>query len=195
HEYIPDDTEKGEKLQTLTNVIRDEIKRLNGIIEEFLTFSRNRRLELQNFPIVEALQKIINLFGEEAKSRDIIIKTDWNNNLTTVLMDINKMQQAFLNLFKNAMESISGSGTIAISVEADGMDRVSIKISDTGSGMTPEEMEQIFNLEYTTKEKGLGLGLPLAHEIIHSHGGEIRVKSEPGSGSTFEVLLPVKKPE
>jgi signal transduction histidine kinase len=194
-EYIPDDTEKGKELQTLTNVIRDEINRLNGIIEEFLTFSRNRRLKLQNFPIVEILQKIINLAGEEIQSRGITIKTDWSNNHTMFPMDVNKMQQAFLNLFKNAMESISGSGTIAISVEADGTDRIIIKISDTGSGMSPEEMEQIFNLEYTTKEKGLGLGLPLAHEIIHNHGGGIRVKSEPGSGSTFEVLLPVKKAE
>ena len=195
HECPSDNVENGMEFHTLTNVIRDEIRRLDSIIEEFLSFSRSRRLELQDYPIVEVLQKITNLVGEEAKSRGITIKRHWNNTHTTVPMDVNKMQQALLNLIKNAMESISRSGTITISVDENGKDRLIVKISDTGSGMTGEEMEQIFNLEYTTKEKGLGLGLPLAHEIIRGHGGEILVQSKLDSGTTFEVLLPVKKAE
>jgi signal transduction histidine kinase len=88
------------------------------------------------------------------------------------------------------MESISGEGVIDISVDSGGKERVSIKVSDNGCGMTSEEVERIFNPEYTTKEKGLGLGLPLAHEIIRGHGGEIRVLSRQGSGTTFEIILP-----
>jgi signal transduction histidine kinase len=108
-------------------------------------------------------------------------------------MDVDKLQQDLFNFVKNAMESISGAGNIVLSVDAGGKDRVSIKISDNGCGMTRGEIERIFNPEYTTKEKGLGLGLPLAHEIIRGHGGEIRVVSEQGRGTTFEIMLPAGK--
>jgi len=88
------------------------------------------------------------------------------------------------------MESISGGGNIRIAAEKISKDRVSIRISDNGCGMTTEEVDQIFNPEYTTKEKGLGLGLPLSHEIIRGHGGEIHVISRKNAGTTFEIILP-----
>jgi signal transduction histidine kinase len=140
--------------------------------------------------VVEVLQKIVNLIREEATQKGIAIETRYNNEPAIIPMDVDKLQQAILNFVKNAMESISGAGNIILSVGADGKDRVSIKISDNGCGMTSEEIERIFNPEYTTKEKGLGLGLPLAHEIIRGHGGEIRVVSQQGGGTTFEIILP-----
>jgi signal transduction histidine kinase len=189
-EFIPADEEKNMEFHALAGVIRDEIRRLNGIIEEFLTFSKSRRLELHDYPVTEVLQKIVNLIREEATSKGIILETRFSDNLATIPMDVDKLQQAFLNFIKNAMESISGSGSIVMSVEPSGKDRIKVRISDTGCGMTPEEVERIFNPEYTTKEKGLGLGLPLAHEIVRGHGGEIRVLSKLGSGTTFEIILP-----
>jgi len=192
-EYDPDDSEKSKGFQLLTGVIRDEIRRLNGIIEEFLTFSKSRRLELHEYPITEVLQKIVNLLREEATSKGIVLETRFGNNPVSIPMDMDKLQQAFLNFIKNAMESISGEGKIEISVEPSGKNRVSVKISDSGCGMVTEAVEHIFNPEYTTKEKGLGLGLPLAHEIIRGHGGEIRVFSSIGSGTTFEIILPSEK--
>ncbi|MCD6342847.1 MAG: hypothetical protein J7L76_03610, partial [Spirochaetaceae bacterium] len=153
------------------------------------------RLELRDNSIIDVLQKIVDLMEEEVKARGIAIKTVWNGNDVMVPMDVDKLEQAFYNVFKNGMESISGGGTITVSVKLDGKDKVSVKVSDTGPGLTPEDMNCIFNPEYTTKEKGLGLGLPLAYEIIRGHRGEIRVQSKLGSGTTFEVLLPVKKSE
>jgi signal transduction histidine kinase len=108
-------------------------------------------------------------------------------------MDMDKLQQAFLNFVKNAMESISGEGNLILSVRKQEKGRVAIRVTDTGCGMTTEQVERIFNPEYTTKEKGLGLGLPLAHEIIRGHGGEIRVLSRKGEGTTFEILLPAER--
>jgi signal transduction histidine kinase len=189
-EFMPADEDKIREFQTLAGVIRDEIGRLDGIIEEFLTFSKSRRLELHDYPVAEILQKIVNLIQEEAKLKGITLETPYKGNHAIIPMDVDKLQQAIFNFVKNAMESISGEGTVRILVDSSGKDRVVIKISDNGCGMTPEEMERIFNPEYTTKEKGLGLGLPLAHEIIRGHGGEIRVLSEPGSGTTFEISLP-----
>jgi signal transduction histidine kinase len=192
-DFTPDDEEKGREFQLLSGVIRDEIRRLNGIIEEFLSFSKTRRLELRNYPVTEVLQKIINLIREEAGSRGITIKTEGFEPPVIFPMDMDKLQQALLNFFKNAMESITGAGEITIAVKRMDKGHVVISIADTGCGISPEEMEQIFNPEYTTKEKGLGLGLALAHEIIRGHGGEIRIFSTPQVGTTFEIMLPTAK--
>ena len=190
-EFMPGDGEKIKEFQILASVIRDEIRRLDGIIEEFLTFSKSRRLELHDYSVREVLQKIVNLIKEEAALKGITIETRYNHEPAIIPMDVNKLQQALLNFIKNAMESISGAGNIIISVNTAGKDRVSIRVSDNGCGMTSQEIERIFNPEYTTKEKGLGLGLPLAHEIIRGHGGAISVVSQQGGGTTFEIMLPV----
>lgn len=192
-ECLPVDEEKRKDFEVMAGVIRDEIRRLNGIIEEFLTFSKSRRLELRESPIQELLQKIVLLISAEASAQGIAIATDWETDPVIVPMDMDKLQQAFLNFVKNAMESISGQGTVTLSVRRPQKGWVSIRVTDTGCGMTTEEVERIFNPEYTTKEKGLGLGLTLSHEIIRGHGGEIRVLSQKGTGTTFEILLPTER--
>jgi signal transduction histidine kinase len=191
-DFVPLDSNRADDFQNLSGVIRDEIKRLNGIIEEFLAFSKSRRLELHNFSVTEVLQKIVSLIREEASARNVIIETKWRHTPAIIPMDINKLQQAFLNLIKNAMESMPAEGKIIITVDKEGKKYIVVSIEDTGCGMTAEEIERIFNPEYTTKEKGLGLGIPLASEIIRGHGGDIRVISREGEGTTFEVVLPVK---
>ncbi len=193
-DFSPAAEEYNREFQMLCGVIRDEIRRLNGIVEEFLSFSKSRRrLELQNYPVTEVLQKIVNLTQEEARSKEISIKTRGFANQQTLPMDMDKLQQALLNFVKNAMESIKGAGEIEITMHQRDRDFISITVSDTGCGMTAAEIERIFNPEYTTKEKGVGLGLALAHEIIRGHGGEIRISSTPNVGSDFEIRLPIKK--
>ena len=192
-DFIPSDTQKADDFKNLSGVVKDEIRRLNGIIEEFLTFSKSRRLEFSKFSVTEILQKIVSLIREEASSRGIIIETAWRLAPASISMDVNKLQQAFLNLIKNAMESITTDGKIYIAVEKEDKNHIVVKISDNGCGMTSEEIEQIFSPEYTTKEKGVGLGIPLAFEIIRGHGGDIRVISRKGKGTTFEVVLPLER--
>jgi signal transduction histidine kinase len=190
-DFVPSDPQKVDDFQNLSGVIKDEIKRLNGIIEEFLTFSKSRRLDFCKFSITEVLQKIVSLIREEASTHGITIDTKWREAPALISMDVNKLQQALLNLIKNAMESITeAEGKILITVDKEGKNYIAVKISDTGCGMTDEEIKSIFNPEYTTKEKGLGLGLSLAFEIIRGHGGDIRVSSRQGNGTTFEVILP-----
>ncbi|MEA1970682.1 MAG: ATP-binding protein [Thermodesulfobacteriota bacterium] len=195
-EYSPEEKEKKKGFQYITGIISEEIKRLNRIVEEFVIFSRSRRLEFKNHSVTYVLERIASLIREEANLRKIDIKTTWKDNNSFVIpMDVDKLRQAFYNIFKNAMEAIPGMGTITISVEPGGKDIISVKISDTGCGLTSEEIDHIFDPEYTTKEKGLGLGLSLAHEIVRGHGGEIHVESKTGSGTTFVILLPVKNRE
>jgi signal transduction histidine kinase len=192
-DFVPADQSKNDDFQNLSGVIRDEIRRLNSIIEEFLSFSKSRRLELSDFSVIEVLQKIVSLIREEATSRGITIETRWRHAPAVIPMDINKLQQSFLNLIKNAMESVTGDGKITITVDNEGKKYIVVSISDTGCGMTTEEIERIFSPEYTTKEKGLGLGIPLASEIIRGHGGDIKVISRKGEGTTFEVILPCER--
>jgi len=190
-DFIPSDPKKAEDFQNLSGVIKDEIKRLDGIIEEFLTFSKSRRLDFSKFSMNEILQKIVNLIREEASTRGITIETKWKETPALISMDVNKLQQAFINLIKNAMESITeAEGKVTVAVEKEDKNHIVVKITDSGCGMTSREIESIFSPEYTTKEKGLGLGVPLACEIIRGHGGDIRVISTKGSGTTFEVILP-----
>jgi signal transduction histidine kinase len=190
-EYSPEEEEKKKGFHHITGIIRDEIKRLNRIVEEFVIFSRNRRLEFTNQSITTVLERMASLIREEADLKGITVKTIWGNDPLIIPMDVDKLRQAFYNLLKNAMEAISRRGTIEISATPNGKGMVSIRISDTGCGLTSDEIDHIFDPEYTTKEKGLGLGLALAHEIIRGHGGEIHVESSVGSGTTFDVLLPV----
>ena len=177
----------------LTDVIRDEIRRLNNIIEEFLSISRSRRLEFKRHDLAELLEQIVLVVRDEAESRRIEIKTWWQDTPLMVFMDLDKMKQALFNIINNAMESISGEGSVTVSAGREGKDSVIVKVSDTGSGLGSDEIEHIFDLDYTTKDKGLGLGLALAYEIIQGHGGEIRVASHPGEGTVFEIVLPFEQ--
>ena len=147
-DFIPADESKTKDFQTITGVIRDEIRRLNGIIEEFLTFSRSRRLDLREYPVTEVLQKIVNLLSEEVKEKGITLEARWVEPSPVIPMDMDKLQQALLNFIKNAVESISGAGKVTLTVGPEKKGWINIRIVDTGCGMTAEELERIFNPEY-----------------------------------------------
>lgn len=174
----------------LRGVIRDEIRRLNDIVEEFLGLSASRKFAFRRYDMATLLKEVFLLFEGEARSQGAAIELRGADAPAFVSMDPHKLKQAIINIVKNALESLSAGGSVTMELESSSPDRFSVRISDTGPGLEPEEAGHIFDLDYTTKEKGLGLGLPLAQEIISGHGGEIRVKSTPGQGTTFEVLLP-----
>jgi len=183
---------KQDNLKELSPVIRNEIRRLNEIIEEFLGLSRGRHLKLERYDLVALVRQVGLLMGEESQSEGVKIQINATESCFMMLMDANKIKQVLINMVKNAMESISGSGTVTIELSSKENEMAIITISDTGSGLMGNNADEIFNPDFTTKEQGLGLGLALAHEIIQAHGGEIRVRSMSGMGTTFDILLPVK---
>ncbi len=101
------------------------------------------------------------------------------------------MTQAFINIMKNGMQAMERGGILRIETHPF-KDRVEVVISDSGSGIPPDQMEKIFNYYYTTKEKGVGLGLPIAHRIIEAHGGQLKVESKVGVGTKVTITLPVR---
>ncbi len=182
---------KEENLTELTGIIRDEIRRLNHIVEEFIDFARSAKPVRKETDLAGLLSQMAMLVEEETASKGITLQTDLPASPLTVWMDADKMRQALFNIIRNATESIPDRGTVTISAGREGKHRAVIRISDTGVGIASEETDKIFDPGHTTKEQGLGLGLALAHEIIQAHNGDIRVASEPEKGATFEIRLPV----
>lgn len=189
-EYAPQPNENQEEFSRLIRTVRQEIGRLDATIEEFLSLARAGRLALRPVAVVELLENILLLVRAEAEARGVRIETAWEEPCAVAVMDENRMRQALLNLIKNAFESITGAGTLTVSVKSRSQSRVGIAIADTGAGIPAGDFERIFSPDYSTKEKGLGLGLAIALQIIRAHDGELRVASEPGRGTTFEILLP-----
>ncbi len=163
---------------------------MNDIVEQFLTLSRPSQLHLTIASLEELLKNLVLLLQEEASSQGIRLQLEMSPELPSVKMDAEKLRQALLNLLKNGIQAIENGGTVRI--EARPLkDRIEVAISDTGAGISSDQMEKIFNYYYTTKEKGVGLGLPIAHRIIEAHGGQLKVESQLGSGTKVTVALPV----
>jgi signal transduction histidine kinase len=138
----------------------------------------------------DLLKNLGTLLQEEASSQGIQIQAETNSDLPLIKMDNEKLTQAFLNIMKNGMQAMEQGGVLHVETQSF-KDRVKVSFSDSGSGIPPEQMEKIFNYYYTTKEKGVGLGLPIAHRIIEAHGGQLKVESQVGIGTKVTVLLPV----
>ena len=100
------------------------------------------------------------------------------------------LRQAFLNLALNAIQAMPGGGTLRIGCETTRGHRVRMSVSDTGVGIKPEHLQRIFELYFTTKEKGSGVGLSMVYRTVQMHDGDIEVQSTPGAGTTFRILLP-----
>ena len=171
-------------------LILKEIRRVNEIIEQFLTLSRPFQLNLRESSLQDLLKNLVTLFQEEASSLGITLQVKMPADLPLIKMDPERLTQAFINIMKNGMEAMDQGGTLYIKTKSI-KEGVEVIISDSGPGIPPEQMEKIFNYYYTTKEKGVGLGLPIAHRIIEAHGGHLKIESRVGSGTEVTVTLPV----
>jgi len=192
-EYAPQGEEGREEFSKLVGLIREEIRRINGIVEDFLGVTRKGKLELREIPIGDLLEKLKTLVEAQASSRNVEIVVADRGSGPVVLADGERIMQALLNLVNNSLEAMPPrGGVISLSSWAEGKDRAVIEVSDTGKGIPPEEMDKIFDLGFTTKARGLGLGLHVAREIVELHGGEIKVRQREGGGIVFSVYLPAK---
>jgi len=174
----------------LMGIAIDETERLNTIVTDFLTYSRPKPLDIQNVDLNALLGDTLELLRNRAKSMgDIIVRQECDGKLL-VLLDPLKIRQVFWNLGINALEAMEKGGELTVSTK-ETQDKVSVIFSDTGPGMSKDDIEKIFYPFHTTKERGTGLGLSIAHRIIEEHQGRIMVRSYPGSGTTFEIILPM----
>jgi signal transduction histidine kinase len=189
-EFSPQDLSQKEEYTSFTDLIFKEIRRVNEIINQFLTLARPFQLNLRLSSLEDLLKNLITLFHEEATSQKIQIQAEIDSALPPIPIDPERLTQALINIMKNAIQAMTAGGSLRIETKSF-KDRVEVNISDTGSGIPPDQMEKIFNYYYTTKEDGVGLGLPIAHRIIEAHGGQLKLESQPGVGTKVTITLPI----
>jgi signal transduction histidine kinase len=189
-EFLPQEESKRQEYLSFTDLILKEVRRVNEIIEQFLALSRPFQLNLRVSSLQDLLKNLVTLFQEEASSQGISIRAETKDELPLIKMDGEKLTQALINIMKNGMQAMERGGILRIETHPF-KDRVDVLISDSGPGIPPDQMEKIFNYYYTTKEKGVGLGLPIAHRIIEAHGGQLKVESKVGTGTKVTITLPI----
>ena len=191
-EFVPQEGSKKKEYHSFIELILKEIQRVNAIVQEFLTLSRPFKLEIKESSLESLLTHVSALFREELDSKGITLETNFSPRLPVLPLDAGRLTQALINIMKNGIEAMPSGGTLRLECYLR-KNHVFVSISDSGSGISPEQMEKVFNYYYTTKEKGVGLGLPLAHRIIEAHGGQLKIESRIGSGTTVTITLPTEK--
>jgi signal transduction histidine kinase len=171
------------------DVIAGEIRRLDEVVQGFLKFTRPEDLKLQPVRLSTLFEEVVPIVRPEAERNRVELAVVCDN-VPDVNADPAMLRQAFLNLALNACQAMPNGGTLRIRCEAARHRRVSITFSDTGIGIKPEHLSRIFDLYFTTKPKGSGIGLSMVYRTVQMHDGEIEVQSTPGSGTTFKLVLP-----
>jgi signal transduction histidine kinase len=171
-------------------IIESEIRRLDEVVQGFLKFTRPEDLRLQPVRVASLFEEILPIIETEATKNGVKVATDFAVSTPNVNGDSSMLRQAFLNLAINACQAMPQGGSLRLVAGPASRQRVEIKIEDTGVGIKPEHLSRIFDLYFTTKERGTGIGLSMVYRIIQMHDGEVEVQSTPGRGTTFRVLLP-----
>lgn len=171
-------------------IIEGEIRRLDEVVQGFLKFTRPEDLRLQPVSLKTLFEEILPVIEPEARANSVRVVVDAPGALPTVNGDAAMLRQAFLNLAINACQAMPNGGTLRLVCAPAPHNSVEARIEDTGIGIRPEHLGKIFDLYYTTKDHGTGIGLSMVYRIVQMHDGEIEVQSTPGSGTTFRILLP-----
>jgi signal transduction histidine kinase len=173
--------------------VRLEITRISRTLTDLLETARPRRPEVRRSNLNTTVEHAVMLARQQVLSRPIKIELRKDLDLPEVEHDSDQVHQVLLNLLLNAVQAMEGAGTVRVEVGSR-ESYASVVVSDTGRGITPQNLPNIFRPFYTTKGDGTGLGLSLAHRIVEDHHGRIEVSSVVGKGSQFTVLLPFHMP-
>ncbi len=171
-------------------VIQKEADRLEQILDDFLRYLDRSQLQLTSLDINELVSGMVDFYSPQAHAHSITIRLGLYNKPLICKVDADMLKQAILNLFINAQQAMSDGGELMIRTDRHQENAV-IQVSDTGSGIAPDKLPNIFEPYYSSRPQGSGLGLPTSRKIIESHNGSISVDSEPGKGTLFTIKLPV----
>ncbi|MCX7013606.1 MAG: ATP-binding protein [Candidatus Sumerlaeota bacterium] len=178
----------------LAAIIAQETNRLDALVNEFLAFSQETRLDLAPTRVDDLVAKTLRLCRMRADFWEIETTADAADGLPAILADEEKLHQALLNLIGNAAEALSGRGAIAVRAAREG-DWIVVEVSDDGPGVSEEVRARLFEPFFTTKPRGVGLGLAISRKIVEAHGGRLdyRPQAPPARGSVFTMRLPIQE--
>jgi signal transduction histidine kinase len=160
------------------------------VLQGFLKFTRPEELKLQRVGVADLVDEVLRMIGAEAQASGVTVRTEGLEASPDVSGDPAMLRQAFLNLTLNACQAMPGGGTLRIFARPARNRRVEIGFEDTGVGIKREHLEKIFNLYFTTRERGSGIGLSMVYRTAQLHDGDVEVESSEGRGTTFRLLLP-----
>jgi signal transduction histidine kinase len=170
-------------------LVRDEIKRLGHLLDDFLQFARPRELVPKPVDLVAVIDSVLGLFEGEAERREITFERELDDKLPPIAGDEERIRQVLTNLTLNALEATPPGGRVKALARAV-RDEVLLAIEDSGQGIPADVRGRIFEPFFTTKPSGSGLGLPIVHAIVTQHGGSIIAESPPGRGARFVMRFP-----
>jgi signal transduction histidine kinase len=171
-------------------IISNEIQRLDQVLNGFLRFARPDELKLQPVRLSNIVSDVVTTVTPEAEQMRITVKSDCPRDLPEINADPAMLRQALLNLALNGCQAMPDGGNLKIACRRTSRHRVEVDVEDTGVGIEPENLQKIFDLYFTTKEKGSGIGLSMVYRIVQLHDGEVEVESTPGSGTRFRLAFP-----
>jgi signal transduction histidine kinase len=174
--------------------ILEAVERCGTITRQLLGFARKFDMNVQKVDLKDALGDVLDFHKKEAEYRNISVSVDISEDLPEIVTDRGKLQQVLVNLVNNAFHAMADGCCLRIEGRSSGADKVDIVVSDTGCGISEENMKKIFEPFFTTKSegKGTGLGLYITYGLIRKLQGELKVESEENLGSTFTITLPVQ---
>lgn len=181
--------ENSKRASVKIQALQKEVQRLEEILNDFLRFARGQKLELESHDINEVLDEVVDFVTPKIKQKNIMILKNYDENLPRCRIDSSLIKQAILNIIINAEQAMEKGGELMIRTSRN-KKYVQIDITDTGSGIPEDITDKIFQVYFSTKKAGTGLGLPTTKRIIEEHKGTLSVQSEEGKGTCFSIQLP-----
>jgi two-component system, sporulation sensor kinase E len=183
------DGAKRAELRESVEVARGEVSRLDSIISQFLRAIRPTRPQLRPENVNSIVEEAVRFFALEIKDRDIVVEQELRSDLPLLQLDRDQMKQAFYNVIKNSFEAMKSRGILRIRTDMDDS-HVIVRFTDSGGGISADNLSRVFEPYFTTKNSGTGLGLLIVRRIIREHGGEMSIESSQGKGLTLTIRLP-----
>ena len=188
-EYLPEKYDDPNFRNNFQRIVVEEVDRVNSIVKQLLDFSKPQELILEKKSVKEIIDETLMLMNSDFLNNGINLIKDYQDQ-GYILVDRKLLKQAFLNVFLNNIQAMPNGGMLKVQVRKEN-EYIKITLSDTGCGISNENLKQIFNPFFTTKESGTGLGLSIVKSIIEQHKGIITYTSELGKGTTTLILLPI----
>jgi signal transduction histidine kinase len=180
---------EGEQAELLEST-KSEIKRLERLVNNFLTYARPAQPRFESKDLNIVAREVIRLLEVDFRQHGVELRTDLEPLLPRVETDEAQFKQALINLMVNARQVLKDGGHVTIRTRAGSKGEAVLEVEDDGPGIPPDSRERIFEVFYSSRGGGTGLGLPIARQIVERHGGTIELDSEVGKGTTFRIRLP-----
>lgn len=193
-EYLPHKLEDKEFLKNFSRIVGREVDRIDGMVHELLDYSKPAPLALKDTDINKLITDTLDILNSKFLAQHIIITCTLNPKPCTLKIDPNRIKQALLNLFLNAIDAIPNGGQLTVASlvsRRSSLDTFVIEITDTGSGIPPEDLKHIFDPFFSRKDNGTGLGLAIVQGIVEQHKGRIKIESKVGVGTEVKLEFPV----